>query len=65
MRQLKETGKELKLSESKLERFRIENNVIEPTNQSRILLDKLSDIELELSQIKIEKRLIDILYDML
>jgi capsular exopolysaccharide synthesis family protein len=58
-RQLKETGKELKLSESKLERFRIENNVIEPTNQSRILLDKLSDIELELSQIKIEKRLID------
>jgi len=65
VRQLKETGKELKLSESKLERFRIENNVIEPTNQSRILLDKLSDIELELSQIKIEKRLIDILYDML
>jgi len=58
-KQLKETGKKLKLSESKLEKFRIRNNVIEPTNQSRILLDKLSDIEVELSQIKIEKELVN------
>jgi len=58
-KQLEETGKKLKLSESKLERFRIKNNIIEPTNQSRILLDKLSDIEVELSQIKIERELID------
>jgi len=56
-KQLEETGRELKLSESRLEKFRIQNNIIEPTNQSRILLDKLSDIELELSQIKIEKEL--------
>jgi len=58
-KQLEETGRELKLSETRLERFRIKNNIIEPTNQSRILLDKLSDIELQLSQIKIEKELVD------
>jgi len=58
-RQLSKTGEKLKLSESRLEEFRIKNNIIEPTNQSQILLNKLSEIQIELSQIGIEKRLID------
>ncbi len=60
-RQLKKTGKALKNSEIELENFRIKNSVIEPTRQSQSLLDRLSNIEVQLSQIDIEKRLINTL----
>jgi capsular exopolysaccharide synthesis family protein len=58
-KQLISIGKALKESETELERFRIENNIIEPTKQSQSLLDRLSDVEVKLSQTKIEKALID------
>ncbi len=58
-RQLKNTGQALKNSEKELENFRIKNRVIEPTRQSQTLLDRLSNIEVQLSQIDIEKRLIN------
>ncbi len=57
--QLVTTGKALKLSEDKLENYRIKNNIIEPTRQSELLINRLSDIEIQLSQIQIEKKLID------
>ncbi len=58
-RQLKNTGQALKSSEKELENFRIKNSIIEPTRQSQGLLDRLSNIEVQLSQIDIEKRLIN------
>jgi len=58
-KQLNTTGKELKLSENKLEKYRVENNVIEPTRQAESLINRLSDVEIQLSQAQIEKRLID------
>jgi len=58
-KQLLMIGKALKESENKLENYKIKNNIIEPTRQSENLINRLSDIEVELSQIKIEKKLID------
>jgi len=58
-KQLNTTGKELKLSENKLEKYRVENNIIEPTRQAESLINRLSDVEVQLSQAQIEKRLID------
>ena len=57
--QLLSTGEKLKVSESKLETYRIENSVIEPSTQSEALLNRLSDIEVQLSESKIEKKLIE------
>jgi capsular exopolysaccharide synthesis family protein len=57
--QLITTGKALRLSENKLEKYRVDNNVIEPNIQSETLLNRLSDVEVQLSQAQIEKRLID------
>ncbi|NOZ91334.1 MAG: polysaccharide biosynthesis tyrosine autokinase [Epsilonproteobacteria bacterium] len=57
--QLVMTGKALKESENQLENYRIKNNIIEPTRQSESLINRLSDVEVQLSQIKIEKKLID------
>jgi capsular exopolysaccharide synthesis family protein len=57
--QLIMTGKALKESENELENYRIKNNIIEPTRQSESLINRLSDVEVQLSQMKIEKRLID------
>jgi len=56
--QLDTTGKELHLSENKLEEYRVKNNVIEPTRQAESLINRLSDVEVQLSQSQIEKRLI-------
>ncbi|MCH9740847.1 MAG: polysaccharide biosynthesis tyrosine autokinase [Epsilonproteobacteria bacterium] len=55
--QLTITGKKLKLSETQLEEYRINNNVIQPTAQSGLLLDRLNNIEIELSENKIKERL--------
>jgi len=57
--QLNTTGKELTISEDKLEKYRVKNNVIEPTRQAESLINRLSDVEVQLSQSRIEKRLID------
>jgi len=58
-KQLNTTGKELTLSENKLEKYRIKNNIIEPTRQAESLINRLSDVEVQLSQAQIEKRFID------
>jgi len=58
-KQLDTTGRELKLSENRLEKYRVENSVIEPTRQAESLINRLSDVEVQLSQTQIEKRLID------
>ena len=56
--QLEVTGKRLELSEKQLENYRIQNSVIEPTVQSTALLNRLSNVEIELSENKIETKLI-------
>jgi capsular exopolysaccharide synthesis family protein len=56
--QLEITGKRLELSERELEDYRIQNSVIEPTVQSTALLNRLSNVEIELSENKIERKLI-------
>jgi capsular exopolysaccharide synthesis family protein len=56
--QLGTTGKRLKLSENQLEEYRVSNSVIEPSIQSETIINRLSDIEVELSENSIRERLI-------
>ncbi len=57
-KQLISIGEALKHSETQLENYRINNNIIEPNIQSQSLLNRLSDIEVQIYQTKIEKKLI-------
>ena len=58
-RQLRITGEQLRLSESQLQKYRTNNNVIQPTAQSELLLERLNAIEIEISENKIRKKLVD------
>ncbi len=58
-KQLITTGKRLKLSETQLENYRVSNSVIEPSIQSETLINRLSEIEVELSENGIRERLIN------
>ncbi|HIM94438.1 MAG TPA: polysaccharide biosynthesis tyrosine autokinase, partial [Campylobacterales bacterium] len=58
-KQLLITGEKLSLSESQLQEYRTNNNVIQPTAQSGLLLERLNTIEIEISENKIRKKLID------
>ena len=53
------TGEKLNLSENQLQKYRTNNNVIEPTAQSELLLERLNAIEIEISENKIRKKLIE------
>ena len=53
------TGEKLSLSESQLQKYRTNNNVIQPTAQSGLLLERLNAIEIEISENKIRKKLIE------
>jgi len=57
--QLVITGEKLNLSESQLQKYRTNNNVIQPTAQSGLLLERLNSIEIEISENKIRKKLIE------
>ena len=57
--QLVITGEKLSLSESQLQKYRTNNNVIQPTAQSGLLLERLNSIEIEISENKIRKKLIE------
>ncbi len=63
--QLLSTGKKLKLSENELEEYRVSNNVIEPSTQSNTLLEQLSNIEVELSENTIRKKLVENLIELI
>ncbi len=56
--QLKTIGKTLGKSETQLQEYRVKNKVIEPTKQSRLLLDRLNSIEIKIEENKIKKSLI-------
>jgi capsular exopolysaccharide synthesis family protein len=56
--QLNTTGKKLELSEKQLEEYRVSHSIIEPSIQSETLLNRLSTIEVELSENSIKERLI-------
>jgi len=58
-KQLVITGEKLSLSESQLQKYRTNNNVIQPTAQSGLLLERLNAIEIEISENKIRKKLIE------
>ena len=57
--QLASTGKNLQQSEIELQEYRIKNKVIEPSVQSKILLDRLNHIEIAIEENKIKTNLID------
>ncbi len=57
--QLLITGEQLRLSESRLQKYRTNNNVIQPTAQSELLLERLNALEIEISENKIRKKLVD------
>jgi len=63
--QLLSTGKKLKLSETQLEEYRVSNNVIEPSVQSGSLLEQLSSIEVDLSENKIRRKLVENLLEII
>ncbi len=63
--QLVSTRKKLKKSETMLQEYRVENKVIEPTVQSRILLDRLNQIEIRIEENRIKTNLIDNLFILL
>jgi capsular exopolysaccharide synthesis family protein len=56
--QLETTGQGLQKSEIALQEYRVNNKVIEPTKQSRLLLDRLNAIEIEIEENKIKKSLV-------
>ncbi len=56
--QLKIIGQKLEESENQLERYRVSNNIIEPSIQSSAILDRLSRIEIELYENRIKSKLI-------
>jgi len=56
--QLETTGLTLQKSETELQEYRVKNKVIEPTKQSRLLLDRLNAIEIEIEENKIKKSLV-------
>ncbi len=56
--QLQITGKTLGKSEIQLQEYRVKNKVIEPTKQSRLLLERLNSIEIKIEENKIKKSLI-------
>jgi len=57
--QLGTTGKRLRFSENQLEEYRVKNSVIEPSIQSETLINRLSTIDVELSENSIKERLIN------
>ena len=57
--QLQITEKTLGKSETQLQEYRIKNKVIEPTKQSRLLLDRLNSIEIKIEENKIKKSLVE------
>jgi len=57
--QLEITGKTLQNSETQLQKYRVKNRVIEPTKQSRLLLDRLNSIEIKIEENKIKKSLVN------
>jgi len=56
--QLNIIGEKLEESENKLEKYRISNNIVEPSIQFTAILDRLSRIEIELYENKIKNKLI-------
>ncbi|MCK5854011.1 MAG: polysaccharide biosynthesis tyrosine autokinase [Sulfurovaceae bacterium] len=57
--QLVITGEKLNLSETQLQKYRTNNNVIQPTAQSGLLLERLNSLEIEIAENKIRKKLIE------
>jgi len=49
----------LKLSENKLENFKVTNRIVEPSTQAKIYINKLSQIEVDISENKLKQKLID------
>jgi len=57
--QLKSTREKLLLSEKELERYKVRNHIIDPSLQSNIIIRKLSDIEIAISDNKLKNMLLD------
>ncbi len=61
--QLEKIKEKLKVSENKLERYRVSKNVIKPSIQAQNLIQELTNIDIQISQNELKRKLIDnILY---
>jgi capsular exopolysaccharide synthesis family protein len=49
----------LKLSENKLENFKVTNKILEPSMQAKIYINKLSQIEVDISENSLKEKLIE------
>ena len=57
-KELNNIKRELKESEKKLEQLQISKNIAKPTEEARLYIKKLSDIEVEISENNLKKKLI-------
>ena len=51
-KQLDETEKKLRASEDKLERYKVENNIINPSRQTDIIISEISKVSVKISELK-------------
>ncbi len=63
VKELKNIKNKLKKSEKNLEILQISKNIVAPSEEARLYIKKLSDIEVEISENKLKKRLIINLID--
>ncbi len=56
--QLETTGERLHKSEMALQEYKVKNKVIEPTKQSKLLLERLNNIEIEIEENRLKESLI-------
>jgi len=56
--ELKNIKKELKASEERLELHQVQKNIVEPSVQATLYIKKLSDIEIDISENNLKKKLI-------
>ena len=56
--ELQDIRNELKASEEKLEAYQVSKNIIEPSIQAKNYIQKLSDIEIQISENKLKRKLI-------
>jgi len=57
-KELQNIKKELKASEERLELHQVEKNIVEPSIQATLYIKKLSDIEIDISENNLKKKLI-------
>jgi len=53
-KQLDETEKKLRVSEGELEKYKVDNNIINPSKQTDIIISEISKVSVKISELKIK-----------